>query len=105
MLACFKAGEQFPICTVTGAVGGVLVFAVSAILSNIGTILFFAGMSIFFGYLCVVSFMKPVNPRVVREKNNVNAQQQFKERQFKKQEAPDTKETAYTSYQGYMPNA
>ena len=105
MLACFKAGAQFPACTVTGLVGGTLVFAISAILSNIGTILLFAGLSIFFGYLCVVSFMKPVTPRVVREKTNVNQQKQSQKRQFDKQEVPVTKETAYTSYQGYTPNA
>ena len=52
---CFYAGEQFPACTVGGWLGGVIVFAVSAVMSNLGTIVFFALLTIFFGYLFYIS--------------------------------------------------
>ena len=59
LAACFFAGESFPGATVTGWLGGVVVYAVSAVLSNIGAILFFSAMTVFFGYLCVASVTKP----------------------------------------------
>ncbi len=57
--SCFSAGETFPNTTVTGGLGGILVFGVSAVLSNIGAIVLFSLATVFFGYLCVVSVMRP----------------------------------------------
>ena len=65
--ACFYAGENFPASTVAGWFGGIIVFAVSAVLSNIGAIVFFSAMTVFFGYLCVVTVTKPAT-KVVKEK-------------------------------------
>lgn len=55
IFACFSSGETFPATTVTGGLGGILVFGVSAVLSNIGAIVFFAALSAFLGYLTMMS--------------------------------------------------
>ncbi len=55
IFACFSSGESFPATTVTGGLGGILVFGVSAVLSNVGAIVFFAALSAFLGYLTMMS--------------------------------------------------
>lgn len=55
IFACFSSGESFPATTVAGGIGGILVFGVSAVLSNIGAIVFFAALSAFLGYLTMMS--------------------------------------------------
>lgn len=60
ILACFSAGETFPATTVTGGLGGILVFGVSAVLSNVGAIVFFSALTLFLGYFTVTSVRKPV---------------------------------------------
>ena len=59
---CFYAGENFPACTIAGGLGGLIVFWVSAVMSNLGTIVFLTLMTAFFGYLCYVSLQ--LHPRV-----------------------------------------
>ena len=47
----FKAGEQFPVVTVAGWVGALVVFAVSSATTNIGAIILFSVLVLFFAYL------------------------------------------------------
>ncbi len=56
---CFSSGETFPNTTAAGGLGGILVFGVSAVLSNVGAIIFFSALTAFFGYLIVVSLIRP----------------------------------------------
>ena len=62
---CFLAGETFPDTTVAGWLGGLIVFALSAVMSNIGAIVVFSLFGLFFAYLAY-NFIK--NPRVKKEK-------------------------------------
>ena len=68
LAACFQAGMNFPAVTVTGWLGGGIVFGVSAVLSNIGAILFFSALTVFLGYLCVITIMNPVKEEKVGKK-------------------------------------
>lgn len=52
--ACFKAGEAFPASTVCGWVGGLLVYAVSALLSKGLAIALFAVLCAFSIFLCLI---------------------------------------------------
>ncbi len=57
---CFLAGEKFPAVTVTGLLGGLAVFGLSAVMSNIGAIVIFSLFALFFGYLTYLSAKKPI---------------------------------------------
>ncbi len=59
ILACLNAGESFPASTVSGWVGGIIVYSVSTILSMVGTIVLFSVLALLFGYLCASSLLKP----------------------------------------------
>ncbi len=65
--ACFTAGETFPNTTVAGGIGGIIVFGVTVVLSNIGAIVFFSALTLFLGYLTVVTMMKPELERPVAQ--------------------------------------
>ena len=56
---CFYASENFPACTVGGWLGGIVVYGISAVMSNIGTIVFLSLLTVFFGYLFVLSLHLP----------------------------------------------
>ena len=64
LLACLNAGETFPASTVAGWVGGLIVYYVSAIISMTGTIVLFSVLAVLFGYLCVVTVLKPKKKKV-----------------------------------------
>ena len=49
--ACFKGGEAFSTCTVTGAIGGLFVLAVSSLTTKIGAIVIFSALSLLCFYL------------------------------------------------------
>lgn len=52
---CFNAGETFPNTTVTGWLGGVLLFALAKLVSQVGVLVIFSLFSVLFAYLaCVV---------------------------------------------------
>ena len=58
---CFKAGELFPKATVTGWLGGVIVYCVVSVTSKIGALIFFGILTAFFGYLAYVVLKKNAN--------------------------------------------
>ncbi len=60
LVKCFNAGKEFPSATVGGWVGGLLVYAVSAATTKVGTIIVFSVLTLFFGYLTFLSFKRYV---------------------------------------------
>ena len=50
----FKMGEQFPVVTVAGWFGGLIVFAIASATTNIGAIIVFSALIVFFAYLAFV---------------------------------------------------
>ena len=59
---CFEAGEAFPAATVAGWLGGLLVYALSSITTDVGSIVIFSLLILFFGYLSYISIKKS-NPQ------------------------------------------
>ncbi len=55
---CFEAGENFPKATPTGFFGGLIVFALSSILTQIGTLVLFSSLAVFSIYLCYLASKK-----------------------------------------------
>ena len=66
--ACFKAGENFPAATVTGWLGGLIVYALSAVTTRVGAIIIFAVSVLFFGYLSYVVLRKGAPEKKKTEK-------------------------------------
>lgn len=58
VVACFNAGRDFPKTTVTGIIGGLLVYGVSALTTNIGAIVIFSVLTLLFIYLATVYLKK-----------------------------------------------
>ena len=56
---CFLSGEAFPNTTVAGWLGGLIVFALSAVMSNIGAIVLFSLFALFFAYLAYNTLKHP----------------------------------------------
>lgn len=52
--ACFTAGQTFPNTTVTGWIGGLIVFAFRELTTKIGALIIFSLLAIFCGYLAVL---------------------------------------------------
>lgn len=59
---CFEAGEAFPAATAAGWLGGLLVYALSSITTDVGSIVIFSLLILFFGYLSYISIKKS-NPQ------------------------------------------
>ncbi len=55
---CYKAGENFPKATLMGWTGGLVVYALSALLSPLGTVCVFVGAGLFCLYLFVLAVRK-----------------------------------------------
>ena len=53
--ACFNAGEIFPKATVMGVFGGVVVYGVTRLMTNIGAIVLFSALTALFIYLAVLA--------------------------------------------------
>ena len=101
---CFLAGENFPNATVTGWLGGLVVFGVSAVMSNVGAIVLFALFAAFFVYLTVLSIKNPA----VRKEKPAKAVKKAEEPRVEAQPTyqPDTPMPAYVkqgAYQGIAP--
>ncbi len=71
---CFRAGDAFPKTTVTGWIGGLFVYGVSAATTKIGAIIFFSILTAFFGYLSFVQIRK-----TPKQENSVKVEQQNSE--------------------------
>ena len=63
--ACFQAGETFPKTTIMGVCGGIIVFGVTRLMTNIGAIVLFGVLTVLFAYLAVVAAKK--GEKVVKE--------------------------------------
>lgn len=55
---CFNAGETFPKTTVTGWLGGVLLFALAKLVSQVGVLVIFSLFAVLFAYLAFVVIKK-----------------------------------------------
>ena len=62
-VACFKAGENFPKCTLGGWVGALLVLAVASPTTKLGAILIFFALAGLFGYLTYAVTQKKATPK------------------------------------------
>lgn len=67
--ACYFAGGDFPAATVTGWLGGILVFLLVKMTTRVGTIVVFSVLALFFGYLTYLVFKK----NYYAKKTGVNA--------------------------------
>lgn len=56
--ACFKAGEAFPKATIMGVCGGIIVFAITRLMTNIGALVLFSVLTVLFIYLAVIAAKK-----------------------------------------------
>ncbi len=55
---CYVAGASFPYATVTGWLGGLLVYVVAKMTTKVGAIIIFSILTLFFGYLTYIVFKK-----------------------------------------------
>ncbi len=65
---CFESGENFPQTAPCGVLGGLLVFAFSAIFSKVGGIVALSVLTLCCGYFCYLAAKKPTAPSVVTGK-------------------------------------
>ncbi len=70
---CFEAGEAFPAATAAGWLGGLLVYALSSITTDVGSIVIFSLLILFFGYLSYISIKKG-NPQKQQTEQKAEAQ-------------------------------
>ena len=66
---CFEAGAAFPAATVTGWVGGLLVFALAKLVTQIGVLVLFSLLTLLFGYVSFVALKKADKNKAERPKN------------------------------------
>ena len=67
---CFNAGRTFPATTVTGWLGGVILFALAKLVTQIGVLVIFSLFTVLFAYLAFVVIKKGAK---AKEKNEENA--------------------------------
>ncbi len=67
---CFHAGEDFPAATATGWLGGLLVYALSSVTTDIGSTVIFSALVLFFGYLSYISLTKSKPQKQEEEKTS-----------------------------------
>ena len=68
LAACLSAGDSYPNATVTGWLGGLIVYGISAVMSNIGAIVLFSLFAAFFIYLTYLNVKTPAQPKAKKEK-------------------------------------
>ncbi len=66
--ACFVAGENFPKATVCGALGGVIVYGASAVISSIGGMILFGALAI----VCIYFSYRIAKKKTVRVRDEEN---------------------------------
>ena len=109
LAACLSASDAFPHATVAGWLGGFVVFAVSAVMSNIGAIVLFSLFTLFFGYLTYINVKmarfnvkEPVQKKVKAEKKakmNVMEEQPISQPQMQQ----PASQFGQAPYNGYSP--
>ena len=65
--ACFKAGETFPISTVLGCLGALIVFPIASATTKVGVIAIFSALALFLTYIAAILFKKTVKKGTVKE--------------------------------------
>ena len=65
--ACFKAGETFPISTVLGCFGSLIIFPIASATTKVGVIVIFSILALFLTYLSAVLFKKTVKKEARKE--------------------------------------
>ncbi len=64
---CFVAGSNFPKTTVCGVLGGLLVFGLSSLVSQIGAIVIFSLLTLLCGYFCYLAGRKKGEKKIKEE--------------------------------------
>ena len=67
---CFESGEAFPAATVTGWVGGLIVFGLAELVTHIGALVIFALLAILFGYIAYVVIKKEKEGKAKKSKED-----------------------------------
>ena len=70
---CFAAGADFPAATATGWLGGVIVFAIAKLVTQVGALVLFSLLALFFGYISFVLLKKQGNKTDKQIKTEQNA--------------------------------
>ena len=78
LASCLSASDVFGKATPAGWVGGLIVYGVSAVMSNVGAIVLFSLCTLFFGYITYLHIKNPAQPKVkaVRKAEPVKEAQQ-----------------------------
>ena len=105
---CFLAGENFPKVTVTGWLGGLAVFGLATVMSNIGAIVIFSLLTLFFGYLTYLSVKMPVvkKEKTAKAKKHQPANEKVVEQTIAQPVQPQMPTPNYVrqgTYQGIAP--
>lgn len=64
---CFNAGKTFPETTVFGWLGGVVVFALAELVTQIGVLVIFSLLAVLFGYFSVASIRKSAKTKAAAQ--------------------------------------
>lgn len=67
---CFESGAEFPASTVTGWIGGVIVFALDKLITQIGVLVLFSLLALLFGYVAVVVIKKGGKEKAAQSPEN-----------------------------------
>ncbi len=78
LAACLSASDVFAKATPAGWIGGLIVYGVSAVMSNVGAIVLFSLCALFFGYITYLHIKNPAEPKAkaVRKAEPVKEVQQ-----------------------------
>ena len=75
---CCAAGADFPAATATGWLGGVIVFAIAKLVTQVGALVLFSLLALFFGYISFVLLKKQGNKTDKQIKTEQNAAMTFR---------------------------
>ncbi len=79
LVRCFEVGANFPSATVAGWVGGLIIYALSMITTKVGTIVIFALLILFFGYLSYLAITKGTRKKAQSENVHKNKVEQIQQ--------------------------
>ncbi len=74
---CFYAGEKFPSATITGWIGGLLVYLATLLLSKIGALILFATVCAFFIYLTVITLKRQDSLKETKSVKDIKTSETF----------------------------
>ena len=110
LTACLSASDAFPNATVAGWFGGLIVFGVSAVMSNVGAIVLFSSFALFFAYFAYINVkvarLKAKDTTITKEKKEQKVMQTAVEPQTIQNEQPQkmpAPQFGQEHYTGYSP--